>query len=357
MFIKKTILASAAAVILSVSLPIDINNEYKLKTSQVSASTVSAHSEFFQSYGPIASKVADESDLYASVMLAQMALESNFGKSGLSRSPVNNLFGIKGYYNGQSIQIATKEDDGNGNLYEIVANFRKYPSPEESMKDYARLLNTKTYTGVNKSASGSYEDVTIRLQGTYASDTKYASKLNYIIQTYNLTQFDKNDGIDIEGSPLFEEHKKVLSKAKFEEYTVQYGDTLFEIAEANGIPLEQLYLFNKLNSDLILVGQVLKTKEIIPAYESYEIKEGDSLKAISEKFETTEDYLVEVNELESNVIRTGKTIKVPHKKVEEKIEKEIKTKDEIENELENHFKLEDEYRMENPFELKFVELS
>lgn len=353
MFTKKAFLASAAAVILSVSMPININNTEVSSTVQAAAYASPAHLEFFQSYGPIASKVADESDLYASVMLAQMALESNYGRSGLSKSPVNNLFGVKGSYNGDSILIATKEDDGNGNLYEIKANFRKYPSPEESMKDYARLLNTEIYKGVNKAASKSYLDVTARLQGTYTSDTKYASKLNYIIETYNLTQFDKNDGIDIEGSPLFEEHEKVLSKAKFEEYTVQYGDTLFEIAEANGIPLEQLYLFNKLNSDLILVGQVLKTKEIIPAYESYDIKEGDSLKAISEKFETTEDYLVEINKLESNMIEAGKNIKVPHKE----IEKELEPKQEVERELENHFKLEVEYRIENPFELKFVELS
>ena len=352
MFIKKTLLASAAAVLLAVSLPIDINNKYQLEASQASAANISIHSEFFQSYGPIASKVAEENDLYASVMLAQMALESNFGRSGLSRPPINNLFGIKGYYNGKSIPIATKEDDGNGNLYEIVANFRKYPSSEESMRDYSRLLNTKTYKGVNKSASESYQNVTERLQGTYASDTKYASKLNYIIQTYNLIQFDKNDGIDIEGSPLFEEHKRVLSKATFEEYTVQYGDTLFEIAEENGVPLEQLYLFNNLNSDLILVGQVLKTKEVIPAYESYEVKENDSLKSISEEFETTEDYLIEINELNSNVIEIGKTLKVPHKKIEQ----EANPNPEIEKELELD-KIEHEYKTKSPFELKFVELS
>lgn len=41
-----------------------------------------------------------ENDLYASVMLAQAALESGCGSSSLSLAPHCNLFGVKGTYKG-----------------------------------------------------------------------------------------------------------------------------------------------------------------------------------------------------------------------------------------------------------------
>ena len=64
---------------------------------------------------PHAYEIANDNDLYASVMMAQAILESGWGQSGLSLPPYNNLFGIKGNYNGQSAVFDTLEDDGTGN--------------------------------------------------------------------------------------------------------------------------------------------------------------------------------------------------------------------------------------------------
>ena len=46
-------------------------------------------------------------------MLAQATVESAWGQSGLAQEPNNNLFGIKGSYNGQSVNMNTGEY-GNG---------------------------------------------------------------------------------------------------------------------------------------------------------------------------------------------------------------------------------------------------
>ena len=111
------------------------------------------------------------------------------------------MFGIKGSYNGQYVEMRTMEDDGNGNLYEIVAKFRKYPSLKESFEDNAHVLKTTSfspgvyfYSGAWKSNTSSYRDATQWLQGRYATDTTYAGKLNNLIETYNLTQFDSATG-------------------------------------------------------------------------------------------------------------------------------------------------------------------
>ncbi|MBE9908307.1 SH3 domain-containing protein [Enterococcus casseliflavus] len=143
-----------------------------------------------------ATEVAAANDLYASVMMAQAILESGWGASTLTTA-ANNMFGIKGSYNGQYVTMDTYEDDGSGNYYLISAKFRKYPSLKESFEDNAYVLRNTSfssgnyyYSGAWKSNTTSYTQATAWLQGRYATDTSYASKLNNLISTYNLTQYD-----------------------------------------------------------------------------------------------------------------------------------------------------------------------
>lgn len=143
-----------------------------------------------------ATEVAAANDLYASVMMAQAILESGWGASTLTTT-ANNMFGIKGSYNGQYVTMDTYEDDGSGNYYLISAKFRKYPSLKESFEDNAYVLRNTSfssgnyyYSGAWKSNTTSYTQATAWLQGRYATDTSYASKLNNLISTYNLTQYD-----------------------------------------------------------------------------------------------------------------------------------------------------------------------
>lgn len=143
-----------------------------------------------------ATEVAAANDLYASVMMAQAILESGWGASTLTTT-ANNMFGIKGSYNGQYVAMDTYEDDGSGNYYLISAKFRKYPSLKESFEDNAYVLRNTSfssgnyyYSGAWKSNTTSYTQATAWLQGRYATDTSYASKLNNLISTYNLTQYD-----------------------------------------------------------------------------------------------------------------------------------------------------------------------
>ncbi len=150
--------------------------------------------KFVAVVGEQARQVAQENGLYASVMVAQAILESASGNSALSRPPYNNLFGIKGAYNGQSVTMRTGEDDGTGAKYYIDAAFRAYPSVRESLKDYADLLTNSMgsfYAGALKENAAIYADACTWLQGRYATDTSYAAKLCDIIDAYDLTRYDE----------------------------------------------------------------------------------------------------------------------------------------------------------------------
>ncbi len=145
---------------------------------------------FIESIGESARQIAHQNDLYASVMIAQAILESSNGQSTLSQAPNYNFFGIKGDYNGNSVTLQTWEDDGSGNTYLIDADFRAYNSQEQSLQDYANLLQKSIYAGVHKSNTRTYMDATAALTGTYATDTYYGAKLNSLIESYGLTLYD-----------------------------------------------------------------------------------------------------------------------------------------------------------------------
>ncbi|MET3644471.1 glucosaminidase domain-containing protein [Streptococcus gallinaceus] len=153
-------------------------------------------SEFIRMVGHTAQDLAADHDLYASVMVAQAILESDWGKSRLTQE-ANNLFGVKGSFNGKSYEIETQEDDGTGKLSTVVAQFRQYPTYHASLRDNANLLangvswDANYYAGAWKSRTNSYQEATAYLQGRYATDTSYTSKLNALIEQYNLTRFDK----------------------------------------------------------------------------------------------------------------------------------------------------------------------
>lgn len=152
---------------------------------------------FIKKIGEPARKIGQKEDLYASVMIAQAILESASGTSQLAQAPNYNLFGIKGSHNGKSATFNTQEDTGNGSMVTIQAAFRAYENYEESFEDYAKLMKeglsggSDYYSGTWKSNTETYEDATKFLTGRYATDTSYNQKLNGLIDTYNLTEYDK----------------------------------------------------------------------------------------------------------------------------------------------------------------------
>ena len=150
---------------------------------------------FINSISSHAVDVARQYNLYPSVMMAQATLESGYGASELSASPNHNLFGIKGHYQGQSVSYWTSEFM-NGKFIRVKDSFKRYPSYTASFNDNARLLrngtswNNSFYNGAWVENASSYRDATKWLEGRYATDPTYSSKLNNIIEAFNLVEFD-----------------------------------------------------------------------------------------------------------------------------------------------------------------------
>ncbi len=304
--------------------------------SVVEAST--AATQFLRNIIPAAQNVARGKDIYTSVMIAQAALESGWGTSVLSKAPNHNLFGVKGSYNGQSVNMQTLEDSGGQNYYSIQANFRKYPSYQESLEDYAdKIVNGISgaplfYSGAWKSKTNSYQDATAYLTGRYATDTAYASKLNRIIEQFGLTKYDTETAVNM----AEEIANQQTMTASGDGYTVVSGDSLYAIARKTGTSIQDLLSLNGLNlNSIIHPGQVLslssnssstetKQEESAPAVEtkstetstatstgSYTVVSGDGLYAIARKTGTSIQDLLSLNGLTLNsTIYPGQVLKL-----------------------------------------------
>ena len=299
--------------------------------SVVEAST--AATQFLRNIIPAAQNVARGKDIYTSVMIAQAALESGWGTSALSKAPNHNLFGVKGSYNGQSVNMQTLEDSGGQNYYSIQADFRKYPSYQESLEDYAdKIVNGISgaplfYSGAWKSKTNSYQDATAYLTGRYATDTAYGSKLNRIIEQFGLTKYDTETAVSMAEEIASNETTTTTGNS----YTVVSGDSLYAIARKTGTSIQDLLSLNGLNlNSIIHPGQVLalsskaastetKQEESTPKEEkvsaettneetssstnqsstagTYTVVSGDGLYAIARKTGTSIDDLLSLNGL------------------------------------------------------------
>ena len=146
--------------------------------------------QFITKIAPMAQEDMEKTGILASLTIAQACLESANGNSGLTvRS--NNLFGIKGSYNGQSDVCRTAEYKPNGEKYYIDAAFRKYPSWAESIADHSDLFNRLSrYANLRGETDIKKACYNVRADG-YATDPKYPDLLMSIVNTFNLTQYDK----------------------------------------------------------------------------------------------------------------------------------------------------------------------
>lgn len=144
--------------------------------------------DYFYSMSDYAQYYGHRHHIFPSLILAQSALESDFGRSKLSKD-YHNYFGIKQTGQEPAVSLETLESDGN-KYYGINANFRSYASVRESVADYAHLIaGLPRYAGVVR-AQTPEEAAYALVRGGYATDPIYAEKIIQIIHDYDLTRFD-----------------------------------------------------------------------------------------------------------------------------------------------------------------------
>ncbi|WP_434963761.1 LysM peptidoglycan-binding domain-containing protein [Ligilactobacillus animalis] len=282
--------------------------------------------------GP-AQQVAQQRGLYASLMIAQAALESGWGGSYLSTSAYN-LFGVKWSGSGAYIELPTQEFY-NGSYHTIYDKFQRYSSYAESLNGYANVITTR-FPKSTRANSANYaiaaQNLRYGVYGTYATAPDYADKLIRVIQAYNLTAYDVGgSSVDTNQTPTTNNNNAGQTQTSGNgTYTVKAGDSLYRIAKNHNMSLQELKSLNNLSSDLIFAGQVLKVSGQVTTNQpstntntsqnsnqaqtsgngTYTVKTGDSLYRIAKNHNMSLQELKSLNNLSSDLIFAGQVLKV-----------------------------------------------
>jgi peptidoglycan hydrolase FlgJ len=144
------------------------------------ASTAEQQS-FIREVWPQAQQAAQQLGVHPASLVAQAALESNWGRNipQSSGGSSHNLFGIKAgaSWQGASVSAPTQEYQGASPSTE-AASFRAYGSSAESFQDYVALLRGNArYSAALGSGTDVQRFATALQRGGYATDPDYASKL------------------------------------------------------------------------------------------------------------------------------------------------------------------------------------
>ena len=142
--------------------------------------------DFISRYAAMAMDHQKRYGIPASVTLAQMALESDWGHSELATNG-NNYFGIK----------ATRKWVADGKPYSLHDDekrnekFCNYATVEESVEHHSRLLTSKRYQRFCSYPSTDYHNwLRGIIKAGYASANNYVASCEKIIKKYNLHKYD-----------------------------------------------------------------------------------------------------------------------------------------------------------------------
>lgn len=290
-----------------------------------SLGAVKAQAMSVQDLAEAATPVANEYGLYPSVMIAQGILESSAGQSALAVN-YNNIFGVK-YTSGSPVYLPTQEFL-DGQMHNVVEPFQAYDSVAEACAAQARLLRGSfLYSGVWRENTSSYQDATAWLQGHYATDPNYASKLNALIAEYGLTAYDGGTVTTASTTSYVTTTTTTSTNSgayDAQSYTVKEGDTVSAIAAQYGLSMDAVLAQNGLSAtDHIMIGQVLQIPSVGTSTDtstvstvststvssSYTVQSGDTLTSIASVYGMTADDLAAINGITGNIY-PGQTLSV-----------------------------------------------
>lgn len=225
------------------------DTEVLIATSKISVSKNTIE-DYISLYAPVAMQSMKTYGIPASIKLAQGILESGSGNGTLCRE-ANNHFGIKckDEWTGETISHTDDAPD---------ECFRKYKSALESYNDHSEFIAHRVYYKnlftLDKSDYSAWAKG-LKKAG-YATDPKYAQKLISIIERYKLYEYDREVLQNGYVASIRTVEPTTFAET-ISDYIVQPGDTLYAISQRFNSTVDKIKQLNNLSENTISVGQRL----------------------------------------------------------------------------------------------------
>lgn len=138
---------------------------------------IASHQDFIEKMMPFALRESQRTGVDPRIILAQAALESNWGRS----APNNNYFGIKGQGG-----VFMTDEVINGQRVRVPQSFAGYQSMDESARGYGDFLLNNPRYGALRGAQGLEAQLEQLGRSGYATDPDYAFKVGGIARQLNV---------------------------------------------------------------------------------------------------------------------------------------------------------------------------
>lgn len=251
-----------------------------------------AYQAYIKEYADLAVEQMKKHKIPASITLAQGLLESGAGRSSLARKS-NNHFGIKCHSDWRG-KKTYHDDDAPKEC------FRVYSSVKDSYDDHSQFLKLGArYAFLFELKITDYKGWARGLKKAgYATDRSYANRLITIIEDYELYKYD-NQGMskrearrwekELKKKPWLANPHQVYIANGLAYVVARDGDTFQLLGGEFGLKWKKLVRYNDLHQDYTLEeGDIVylkqKNKKASKAYESYVVRDGDSMHSIAQKF-------------------------------------------------------------------------
>ena len=145
-------------------------------------------------------------------------------------------------------------------------------------------------------------------------DTLYKIANEYNLTVDDLIEYNNLSSTNLSIGQKILIPNEIINESEYDTYIVKAGDSLYRIAINYNTTVDNLMDINNLSSNLLSIGQKLlvpKTTNQTPNNFNYVVKLGDTLYSIANKYNTTVDEIKKLNNLTSNLLNVGQTLKIP----------------------------------------------
>ncbi|MFZ9514512.1 MAG: LysM peptidoglycan-binding domain-containing protein [Bacteroidetes bacterium] len=249
----------------------------------------------------------------ASITLGQGVLESASGNSKLAKN-CNNHFGIKCRSNWTG-KFCLADDDAKDEC------FRGYETAFDSYRDHSLFLKGgKRYFLLFELSATDYKGWANGLrEAGYATNPNYGNILIGVIEKYRLSQYDSMvifgedfyaPGVTAPATPTeVNGIQAIMAKP---------GETPEQVAERYNMSTWQIYKYNDISKgDMLSPGEIiyLKPKRRRAIENNHTVKNGETMREISQKYGVKVKHLYKLNRLEPGLeVRPGEVINLKEKR-------------------------------------------
>jgi LysM repeat protein len=247
---------------------------------------------YIEAFKAVAIEEMNAYGIPASITLAQGIIESGSGNSSLAKY-ANNHFGIKctSEWKGKAYY---KDDDNTNDC------FRVYKDARESYKDHSEFLKRKRYSFLFELDKNDYKNWANGLkQAGYATNPRYPAMLISMIEKYQLYQYDQSES----------EKEKLKREDKiFTEINANIPQEKKKFTPVATPPSKQVITTPADTSATVKTAVIGTVMPATPAEKVYTVQKGDTLYNLSKRFNISIEDIKTLNSLTEEGIKIGQKL-------------------------------------------------